>query len=85
MSDTIKPGFYEHYKGRQYEVIGLAHHSETLEPLVVYIALYETKFGKDSLWVRPLSMFTETFQVDGKKVERFRFIKGPKSAPDKSG
>lgn len=85
MSDTIKPGLYEHYKGRQYEVIGLAHHSETLEPLVVYIALYETKFGKDSLWVRPLSMFTEMIQIDGKKVERFRWIKGPLKPSDKNG
>ena len=74
MSETIKPGLYEHYKGKHYEVIGLAHHSETLEPLVVYKALYETKFGTDSLWVRPLAMFTETIEIDGKKVERFRYI-----------
>jgi len=73
-NNEIKPGLYEHYKGRRYEVIGLAHHSETLEPLVVYKALYETKFGKDSLWVRPLSMFSETLMIDGKKVQRFKYV-----------
>ena len=71
----MKPGLYQHYKGKKYEVIGLAHHSETEEPLVVYKALYETKYGKDSLWARPLSMFEETVDINGKKVPRFRFIK----------
>jgi len=70
----MKPGLYEHYKGKKYEVIGLAHHSETMEELVVYKALYETTFGKDSLWVRPLAMFNETVEHEGKSLQRFRYI-----------
>lgn len=70
----IKPGVYEHYKGKNYQVIGVAHHSETLEPLVVYKALYETQYGPDSLWVRPLSMFTQTVEHEGKCVPRFRYV-----------
>lgn len=58
-----------------YEVIGLAHHSETLEPLVVYKALYESEdFGKDAIWVRPYDMFIEKVDVDGKEVPRFEYI-----------
>ena len=72
--NELKPGLYRHYKGQSYEVIGLAHHSETLEPLVVYRALYETTFGKDSLWVRPETMFRGQVTVDGKQVERFRYV-----------
>ena len=71
----IANGIYEHYKGNRYEVIGLARHSETREELVVYKALYETEFGKDSLWVRPLTMFTETVEVNGKRVARFKYVK----------
>ena len=67
-------GIYRHYKGNLYEVIGLARHSETLEELVVYKALYENEFGKESLWVRPLTMFTEQIQTDGQAVTRFTFI-----------
>jgi hypothetical protein len=56
-------------------VIGVAHHSETLEPLVVYQALYESEgFGANALWVRPLEMFMEDVRVDGRKVPRFRYI-----------
>ena len=65
-------GIYEHYKGKRYEVIGIVRHSETLEEMVLYKALYKTKFGKDSLWVRPLKMFLEKVEVDGKLVPRFR-------------
>ena len=64
---TISPGRYRHYKGRDYEVIGVARHSETEESLVVYRCLY----GDHSLWVRPLSMFRETVQVAGEDVPRF--------------
>jgi hypothetical protein len=71
---NIQPGLYEHYKGKRYEVIGLARHSETKEELVVYKALYETEFGSDSLWVRPLKMFTENVHVNGKDVPRFRYV-----------
>lgn len=77
----IKLGKYKHYKGKEYEVIGVAKHSETLEDLVVYKALY----GNHDLWVRPLKMFLEDVKVDGnpvkpnghgaRKVPRFKFIK----------
>ena len=63
-------GIYEHYKGGKYRVIGIAKHSETLEDMVVYEALYEN----GGLWVRPISMFLEDVIVDGKKVKRFKFV-----------
>ena len=66
---------YRHYKGNNYEVIGLALHSETLEELVAYRALYNhPKFGENSLWVRPKNMFLENVIIDGKEVERFQKI-----------
>jgi hypothetical protein len=67
-----RPGRYRHYKGNEYRVIGLARHSETLEPLVVYEALY----GERGLWVRPVGMFTEQVVVHGKPVPRFGRISG---------
>ena len=67
---SVKPGIYEHYKGNQYRVIDVATHSETEEKLVVYQPMY----GDMALWVRPLAMFTETVAVNGKEVERFRFL-----------
>lgn len=66
----MKKGIYEHYKGNRYELIDIANHSETLEKMVVYRALY----GKMELWVRPLSMWNEEVVVDGKKVKRFIFV-----------
>ncbi len=72
--NNLRTGLYEHYKGKHYEVIGIAHHSETCEELVVYTALYETDYGNDSLWVRPFSMFTEIITVNGKEIPRFRYI-----------
>jgi hypothetical protein len=72
---SISPGRYRHYKGHEYDVIGIGHHSETLEPLVVYRARYDSDdFGPDALWVRPLSMFSEMVDVDGKPVPRFERI-----------
>ena len=68
----VKNGIYQHYKGNKYEVIGIAKHSETLEDLVVYRALYDNKVSQ--LWVRPLKMFTETIENDGKEIERFKYI-----------
>jgi len=70
----IKPGKYRHYKGKEYEVIGLAKHSETLEELVAYRALY----GEKQLWVRPARMFVESVNVNGAEQPRFRYI-GPSS------
>lgn len=68
-------GKYMHFKGNTYEVIGVAHHSETLEELVVYRALYHHKtYGENSLWVRPKKMFLETVIIDGKEVPRFAHI-----------
>lgn len=65
-----KPGRYRHYKGNEYELIGIANHSETLEKMVVYRALY----GEGELWVRPLSMWSETVEVNGEKKCRFTYI-----------
>lgn len=71
----IKPGIYKHLKGGIIEVLHVVHHSETLEDMVVYVALYECRsFGLGSLWVRPLKMFLEDVEVDGKKVPRFKYI-----------
>ena len=67
----VEPGLYRHYKGNLYEVICLAHHSETLEEVVVYKALYKTQFGENSMWVRPAKMFEELVVKDGKSVKRF--------------
>ena len=70
----IKPGKYKHYKGKFYEVIGLARHSESLEELVVYQALYDSReFGPRALWVRPLKMFLGKVEANGKKVLRFEY------------
>lgn len=66
----IKKGRYRHYKGNEYEVVGVAKHSETLEPMVVYKALY----GDGELWVRPLSMWNEKVNVNGVEMLRFTYI-----------
>ena len=63
-------GFYKHYKGKQYKVIGVAKHSETLEKLVVYKACY----GNEELWVRPYHMFCENITVDGMVIDRFKYL-----------
>lgn len=68
----LKIGIYEHCKGHRYKVIGIAKHSETLEDLVVYESINENSFSK--LWVRPLSMFLEEVDVNGRKVPRFKYI-----------
>lgn len=69
MGNSLKPGKYRHYKGKEYEVISVARHSETLEELVVYRALY----GEGEMWVRPLAMFMEEVEVSGERVPRFTF------------
>ena len=68
----IKKGIYQHYKGNMYEVIGIASHSETMEKMVVYKALY----GDGELWVRPASMWNEQIDVNGETKPRFKLIKG---------
>lgn len=68
----MKLGKYQHYKGNYYQVIGVAKHSESLEEMVVYVALYDNP--ESQIWVRPKKMFLETIEVDGKKVPRFRYI-----------
>lgn len=70
--NPIKPGKYRHYKGGLYEVTGIAQHSETLEKLVVYKALYQPE--GENLWVRPLAMFSEDVEADGKKMPRFLYL-----------
>lgn len=66
----LKPGKYRHFKGKEYELVGIASHSETLEPMVVYKALY----GQQGLWVRPAAMWTETVERDGYCGPRFQYI-----------
>jgi len=66
----IPLGIYRHYKGNKYEVVGFAKHSETLEVMVIYKALY----GECGTWVRPLSMWQNPIELDGKTVMRFELI-----------
>lgn len=69
---ALQTGRYRHYKGKFYEVIGTVRHSETLEELVLYKALYDSpEFGKDQLWVRPFKMFLENVEIGGKLIPRF--------------
>lgn len=67
---TLKPGIYRHYKGNYYQLLYTATHSETLEPMVVYKALY----GECGIWVRPAGMWDETVEVNGKTAIRFEFL-----------
>ena len=68
--ETIRPGRWRHFKGNEYQVLGLARHSETLEDMVVYRALY----GDGGLWVRPASMWNEMVTRDGKTQRRFTYV-----------
>lgn len=72
-ASLLRPGRYRHYKGNDYEVLHLARHSETREAIVVYRALY----GERGLWVRPLAMFLESVEIEGRRVPRFAFIAKP--------
>lgn len=67
---AVKPGLYRHFKGNYYQVIGTARHSETMEELVVYRALY----GERGPWVRPASMWNELVERDGRTVKRFTYM-----------
>lgn len=70
ISMEIKKGLYKHFKGNMYEVIDVAYHSETLEEMVVYKALY----GEGKTWVRPISMWNEEVMHDGVKMKRFTLV-----------
>jgi hypothetical protein len=70
MQNEIKLGRYRHFKGNEYRVLYIAKHSETLEPMVVYQALY----GEYGIWVRPASMWNETVERDGDFIKRFTYI-----------
>ncbi len=70
MEEKIVPGRYRHFKGNEYQVLGLARHSETEEELVVYRALY----GDGGLWVRPAEMWNETVERDGRTYRRFTLV-----------
>jgi len=71
-ASEIKPGRYRHFKGNEYEVLFTATNSETMEPMVVYRALY----GEGGVWVRPASMWNEEITRDGVACKRFTFIRG---------
>ena len=79
--ETIEKGLYQHFKGGRYELIDIAQHSETLEEMVVYRALY----GEHGLWVRPLAMFIETVEFKGNRVPRFKKIHDNSSAKTQLG
>jgi hypothetical protein len=68
--EKITPGIYRHYKGQEYQVLGIARHSETQESFVVYKALYQAE--EANMWIRPLAMFSETVVVDGTALARFQ-------------
>lgn len=69
-AETLRPGRYRHFKGKEYELLFLATHSETREPMVVYRALY----GERGVWVRPAAMWSEMIERDGRTVRRFTYI-----------
>lgn len=69
-TQTIKKGLYRHYKGQEYLVDKIVRHSETDEPMV----LYQTRYGDFSWWVRPLAMFCESVNVEGKVIPRFEWF-----------
>lgn len=70
-AQLIKPGIYKHFKGKEYKVLGVARHSETLEELV----LYQAEYGDREIWVRPVSMFFDDVEYEGKNTKRFAFLK----------
>lgn len=74
----IQPGRYRHYKGNDYQVLGIARHSETEEEFVVYRALY----GERGLWIRPAAMFLGTVLIEGQPHPRFKFVADCPTSPD---
>ena len=75
---TTRPGIYRHYKNLLYEVIGTVRHSESLEPLTLYQALY----GERGLWVRPAAMFNEHVEIDGVVQPRFAWVSEAGASPN---
>lgn len=73
---TLPRGIYQHYKGNQYEVLGVGRHSETQEEMVIYRALY----GSHDLWIRPLSLFVDEVTWEGKMVSRFTMVSSKDNA-----
>lgn len=71
-AETLRPGRYRHFKGKEYELLFVATHSETLEPMVVYRALY----GERGVWVRPAAMWSELVERDGYRGPRFTPVEG---------
>lgn len=76
VQELVIGAFYKHYKNKMYKVVGIAHHSENLEKMVVYEALYDAggDIGKNSLWVRPKSMFLETIEHEGEMIPRYTLV-----------
>lgn len=72
---NLKIGVYQHFKGNQYKVLGVARHSETLEEMVVYQALYGEASASWRIWTRPLAMFLEEVEVNGVRQPRFQYLK----------
>ena len=70
----IKIGKYQHFKGNFYQVLHIAKHSANEELMVVYLPLYDNEKGQREVWVRPLSMFDETIEREGKHLKRFAFV-----------
>ena len=74
---SLQPGIYRHYKGNEYQVLGVARHSETDEHYVVY----RPQYGERGLWIRPLTMFTETVEYDGRAQPRFAYARPAEAEP----
>lgn len=73
LKESVKVGdVYRHYRNKDYRIIGIGRHSETHEEMIVYQALYDSPdFGHNALWIRPLALFFEHVEIEGKKVRRF--------------
>ncbi len=77
MQDLKINATYKHYKGNLYKVIDIVRHSETLEELVLYKPLYVSRDFPNQMWVRPIEMFLEEVEINGKKIPRFEIVKNP--------
>lgn len=76
METEVIPGrHYRHYKGDEYELVGVAHHSETLEEMIVYRGFYDSpEFGPNPIWARPRAIFVDSVELEGKRVPRFQLL-----------